>query len=294
MSLTTTTGAAILRPEQVDDLLVLPVTSASIGARLSTVVSTGSTSFRIPRVTADPAAAWLAEGDEISPSDATMDELVITPTKLAPGLGSRARTPHHSTRSKPSAQTPRPTRGRSAWAPATRRTPSIGTGIPGSSQRSGRVGSAHRDGPMEFPKPSQNHMLLRYGSSASWSTLVRGRLSAPFLSQTTTLKCLQYATRREGQAVEGAAAAISAPGTTGVRVASWPWAREGFARTCRGDSAVGPAVLSSDPFSERSRRAITASRAAKPPKNSGTITRKSPTPSTYPVSFARIPARVLP
>ena len=37
----------------------------------------------MPRVTADPTAAWTAEGAEIAVSDAVLDELEITPKKLA-------------------------------------------------------------------------------------------------------------------------------------------------------------------------------------------------------------------
>ena len=37
----------------------------------------------MPRVTADPAAAWTAEGAEIAVTDATLDEIVVTPKKLA-------------------------------------------------------------------------------------------------------------------------------------------------------------------------------------------------------------------
>jgi HK97 family phage major capsid protein len=37
----------------------------------------------VPLVTADPAASWTAEGAEISASDAMLDELDITPSKLA-------------------------------------------------------------------------------------------------------------------------------------------------------------------------------------------------------------------
>jgi HK97 family phage major capsid protein len=46
-------------------------------------VVTGSTIYRIPIVSADPTSAWVAEGAEISPSDPTLQELVVTPPKVA-------------------------------------------------------------------------------------------------------------------------------------------------------------------------------------------------------------------
>ena len=76
-------GAAILRPEQVGDLLIQPVSTESVAVQASTLVQTESHSYRIPLVTADPTAAWVAEGAEIAVSDATLAELTVTPTKLA-------------------------------------------------------------------------------------------------------------------------------------------------------------------------------------------------------------------
>lgn len=82
MALTTSTAPA-LTPEQVGALLVQPVINGSVAAQLSTVVNIGSTTYRIPLVTADPSAAWVAEGAEITPSDASTDELEVTPSKVA-------------------------------------------------------------------------------------------------------------------------------------------------------------------------------------------------------------------
>ena len=78
-----TNGASILTPEEVSTLLVLPAMGASIAAQVSTVVHTGSKDFRLPIVQQDPTAAWVAEGQEISPSDATLAELTVTPSKVA-------------------------------------------------------------------------------------------------------------------------------------------------------------------------------------------------------------------
>jgi HK97 family phage major capsid protein len=82
---TTSNASSILRPEQVADLLVKPVLALSVAARpeIATVVQTGSKTFRIPMVNADPQAAWVAEGAEIAVSDAVLAELDVTPSKVA-------------------------------------------------------------------------------------------------------------------------------------------------------------------------------------------------------------------
>jgi HK97 family phage major capsid protein len=78
----TANGGPIL-PEEVSALVVQPVTSASVATQTATVVMTGSHTFRIPRVTEDPTAAWVAEGAEITPDDMTLDEIDVTPSKVA-------------------------------------------------------------------------------------------------------------------------------------------------------------------------------------------------------------------
>lgn len=83
MALTTTTGAAILTPEQVTELIVRPFTQQSVALRVSNVVPTDASSLRVPVVTADPQAAWTAEGAEIAVSDPTLVEVDIIPKKLA-------------------------------------------------------------------------------------------------------------------------------------------------------------------------------------------------------------------
>jgi HK97 family phage major capsid protein len=85
MTLTTGTAGPLLTPEQVEDLLVLPVLAASVALNplVSTVVRLTGSTYRIPKVTADPSAAWVAEGAEIPTSDLTTNELVVTPSKVA-------------------------------------------------------------------------------------------------------------------------------------------------------------------------------------------------------------------
>jgi HK97 family phage major capsid protein len=80
---TSGSAASILRPEEVGALVVQPTLAQSIFAAVSTVVSTGAHDYRIPIVTDDADAGWYAEGAEITPSDATLDEVVVTPKKVA-------------------------------------------------------------------------------------------------------------------------------------------------------------------------------------------------------------------
>lgn len=83
MAMTTASGNASFLPTDTGELIVRPVTAASIATTVSTVVTTGADVFRIPVVSADPTAAWVAEGAEITPADATLTEAVVNFKKLA-------------------------------------------------------------------------------------------------------------------------------------------------------------------------------------------------------------------
>ena len=83
MALLTTSGAGILLPEEVNDLVVVPVTRRSVAYQVSTVVVIGSNSYRIPILAEDPSASFVAEGAEIPADDADVDELEVTPKKCA-------------------------------------------------------------------------------------------------------------------------------------------------------------------------------------------------------------------
>ncbi len=63
-------------PEQVGDLIVRPVTSASVAMTATKTVPTDPsvTSFGVPLVTGDPVAKAVAEGAEITPSDIQLGE----------------------------------------------------------------------------------------------------------------------------------------------------------------------------------------------------------------------------
>ncbi len=76
-------GSAILTPEQVQSLVIEPLIRDAVATQVSSVVQTTSTSTRFPIVVTDPTTGWTPEGQEITPSDADLDELVCTPLKLA-------------------------------------------------------------------------------------------------------------------------------------------------------------------------------------------------------------------
>lgn len=73
----------ILSPEQVADLVIRPLIANSVAGQVLTTVNTGAPEYRVPIVTADPSAAWVAEGQEIPISDADIDEVIVVPKKLA-------------------------------------------------------------------------------------------------------------------------------------------------------------------------------------------------------------------
>jgi HK97 family phage major capsid protein len=74
---------SILRPEQVGPLVVEPVDRESVAITVSTLVSTESASFRIPKVTEDVPAGWYAEAAEINETSPATDEIDVVPRKLA-------------------------------------------------------------------------------------------------------------------------------------------------------------------------------------------------------------------
>src|SRR5664280_2471768 len=80
---TTTSNVDGLLPVDYGSLVVTPALQASVFARVAATVTTGATEYHIPIVTADPTAAWVAEGAEITPADPTITELIVTPSKLA-------------------------------------------------------------------------------------------------------------------------------------------------------------------------------------------------------------------
>jgi HK97 family phage major capsid protein len=83
MSSLTSNLGPILTPEQVGELVIKPLIQESVAGQVLTSVTAGTHEYRIPVVTTDPSAAWTAEGAEIAVSDPDVDEVVVTPSKLA-------------------------------------------------------------------------------------------------------------------------------------------------------------------------------------------------------------------
>jgi len=70
-------------PEDYGKLVDIVLAEKSVAFRASTVVRTESETIRFPMLTADPAVAWTAENSQISLTDPTTNELVVTPKKVA-------------------------------------------------------------------------------------------------------------------------------------------------------------------------------------------------------------------
>jgi HK97 family phage major capsid protein len=83
MPLYTSGAAGILSNEEIGDLVVRPVSRLSVAYQVSQVAVIDSHDFRIPLLTADPSASFVAEGAEIPADDAEISELIVTPKKVA-------------------------------------------------------------------------------------------------------------------------------------------------------------------------------------------------------------------
>jgi HK97 family phage major capsid protein len=81
---TTTNNVNGILPDDYGQLIIAPVQreALALDPRVSTVVSTNSTEFRLPVLRQDVGAAWLTEGGEIAPADAVFDELIVRPGKV--------------------------------------------------------------------------------------------------------------------------------------------------------------------------------------------------------------------
>ena len=83
MAMYTTNANLSFLPDQIGALVVQPVTRESVAIQASTTIRAAGHRYRIPIVNTDPAAVWVAEGAEITPSDPTLSELVIDQYKIA-------------------------------------------------------------------------------------------------------------------------------------------------------------------------------------------------------------------
>lgn len=81
----TSDGNTAFLPDFVDQLVTIPVMDSAISTQVATVVRPGDRThaLRVPIVTDDPTAAWVAELDEIVHSEATLAEIEKPFAKLA-------------------------------------------------------------------------------------------------------------------------------------------------------------------------------------------------------------------
>lgn len=69
--------------QQVRDVFIRAIAAESVAFQAATPILTEAANLRIPIVVSDPSTGWVAEGAEITPSDSTLGEHVITPKKVA-------------------------------------------------------------------------------------------------------------------------------------------------------------------------------------------------------------------
>lgn len=82
MTMLTPANGAVLPPEY-GEIVTKPVEALSVAYLTGTKILTKSHDYRIPILAADVTGGAVAEGAEIAPSDADLDELVVTPAKFA-------------------------------------------------------------------------------------------------------------------------------------------------------------------------------------------------------------------
>ena len=72
-------------PDEYGALITEPVAEAALAFQPSIAqrVTTSGKTFRVPVLVEDAAAAWTAEGEEIAPTDPVLDEIEVTPSKVA-------------------------------------------------------------------------------------------------------------------------------------------------------------------------------------------------------------------
>lgn len=70
-------------PEDYGKLIDTVIAEKSIAFQSGTVIQTASESIRFPMLTADPAVGWYAENTQITLTDPTTSEIVVTPKKVA-------------------------------------------------------------------------------------------------------------------------------------------------------------------------------------------------------------------
>lgn len=87
MTETTSTFAPAVAIEHKPELLLAPILAEAIATRAEVATvhqqADGHHGFRIPLVSAEAVANWTAEGQEIDPTSMELDELLVSPSKVA-------------------------------------------------------------------------------------------------------------------------------------------------------------------------------------------------------------------
>ncbi|WP_180357648.1 phage major capsid protein [Streptomyces sp. NP160] len=83
MALNRTSGAPLLAPEQVAELVVRPLVAESVALRTATFRQTDRSEYRIPVMSALPGGGWVDEASPIDLTDASFTSVVVRPTKVA-------------------------------------------------------------------------------------------------------------------------------------------------------------------------------------------------------------------
>lgn len=82
MSLLSAAAGGIVLPEQIGPLIIQPLRQRSTALQVATEVQTLSPKFRLPVINLDAASTWLAEGADITATDPTIGEEVVSAMKL--------------------------------------------------------------------------------------------------------------------------------------------------------------------------------------------------------------------
>ncbi|QHC25959.1 phage major capsid protein [Streptomyces sp. GS7] len=76
-------GVSGITPDDYGPLIIEPVERQSVALQVASTLKTSSTKVHIPIVHTDAGASFVAEGEEIAPTDATLGELEVMPAKCA-------------------------------------------------------------------------------------------------------------------------------------------------------------------------------------------------------------------
>lgn len=76
-------STAGILPDGYSSIIIQPLDAQNVAIKASTLIPTDKHRVHIPKLLTDPTASWVAEGAEIDVSGATVDDLVVTPTKTA-------------------------------------------------------------------------------------------------------------------------------------------------------------------------------------------------------------------